>query len=94
MIHATSGKLRWCGRLVAEPGRVRHQGGGQRLGPGGADLGGGAVVDRCRGVEADAGMAVHVVVVLEEHLAERAGVLDRAEPAGERRAVLLKFASL
>jgi hypothetical protein len=29
-----------------------------------------------------------MVVVLEERFAEDAGVLDRAEPGGERRAVL------
>jgi hypothetical protein len=39
-------------------------------------------------VQADAGVAVDVVVVIEERGAERAGVVDRAEPAGERRAVL------
>jgi hypothetical protein len=33
-------------------------------------------------------MSVHMVVVIEEGGAERAGVFDRAEPAGERRAVL------
>ena len=40
---------------------------------------GGAVVDRGGGVEPDPGVAVFVVVVGEERLAELAGVLDRAE---------------
>jgi hypothetical protein len=38
-----------------------------------------------RGVQPDAGVTVNVVVVIEERGAERAGVCDRAEPAGERR---------
>ena len=55
------GKLRRRGRLVAESGGVRLVGGGERVGPGGADLGGGAVVDRRWSMEPDAGMAVDVV---------------------------------
>ena len=47
-----------------------------------ADLGGGAVVHGGWGVEPDAGVAVFVVVVGEERLAERSGVLDRAEDPG------------
>jgi hypothetical protein len=82
------GKLRRRGRLVAESGGVRGVGGGERFGPGGADLGGGAVVDRRRGVEPDAGMAVDMVVVIEELGAERPCIRDRAEAAGEGRAVL------
>src|SRR5680860_1205748 len=39
-------------------------------------------------MKADAGVAVNMVVVLEERGAERAGVLDGPEPPGERRAVL------
>lgn len=54
----------------------------------GADLAGGAVVDRRGGVQPYAGVAVGVVVVIEEHHAERSGVFDAAEPAGERGAVL------
>ena len=73
---------------MPESGGVGGVGGVEGGGSCGADLGGGAVVDRCWGVQADAGVAVDVVVVIEEHGAERAGVLDRAEPAGERRAVL------
>jgi hypothetical protein len=52
------------------------------------DLVGGAVVDRGRGVEGDARVAVDVVVVLEELGTEGPCVLDGAEPVGERRAVL------
>lgn len=48
-----------------------------------ADLRGGAVVHRCRGVQADAGVAVLVVVVGEELLAERARVCGGSEPVGE-----------
>ena len=39
-------------------------------------------------MQSDAGVAVDVVVVIEERGAERAGILDRAEPAGKRGAVL------
>ena len=79
------------GRLrsaVAEPGRVGGVGGVEGLGPLGADLGGRAVVDRGRRVVADARVPVLVVVVGEERLAERPGVLDAAEALGEGRAVL------
>ena len=47
-------------------------------------------------MQSDAGVAVDVVVVIEERGAEGAGVVDRPEPAGERWAVLesleLRFA--
>ena len=78
------GQLRRLGAAVPEPGRVCRVGGVERLGPLVPDLGGGAVVDRGGGVQADAGVTVHVVVVVEERGAEPAGVLDRAEPAGGR----------
>jgi len=73
---------------VAEPGGVGCVGGGEGGGPVGLDFGGGAVVDRGRGVQRDAGMAVLVVVVVEEAGAEAAGVFDRPEPARECWAVL------
>lgn len=38
-------------------------------------------------MQADAGVSVDVVVVIEERRAERAGIGHRAEPARERRAV-------
>ncbi len=38
---------------------------------------------RCRGVESDAGVAMHVVAVIEECLGEDAGIGDGSEPAGE-----------
>ncbi len=80
---------------MAEPGRVRLVGGGQRLGPGGADLGGGAVVDRCRGVEPDAAMAVDVVVVIEECRAERAASAIEPNRPGkaEQYLIVLNWAS-
>ena len=47
-----------------------------------------AVVDGARGHQADARVAVLVVVPVEEVAAERAGVLDRVEPVGEPGPVL------
>ncbi len=73
---------------MAEPGGVGGVGGIEGEGPLHSDLTGGPVVDRRCRVQADAGVAVHVVVVIEERSAERSGVFDGAEPAGERRAVL------
>ena len=73
---------------MTEPGGVGGVGGVEGRGALGADLVGGAVVDRGGGVQADAGVTMDVVVVLEERGAERAGVVDRPEPNGERRAVL------
>ena len=88
LIQATVGSLGGVGPAVAEPGGVGGVGGVEGDGALGADLGGGAVVDRRWGVQPDAGVAVDVVVVIEEHGAERPGVFDRAEAAGKRRAVL------
>lgn len=73
---------RWA---ASESVGVGGVGGVEGAGSVGADLGGGAVVDRGGGVQVDAGVPVFVVVVGEERLAERPGVLDRAEGAGERR---------
>ena len=47
------------------------------------DLDGGAEVDRGGGVHADPGMAVIVIVGVEESVAERAGIGQTAEPLGE-----------
>jgi hypothetical protein len=47
-----------------------------------------AEMDGRRGVEAEAGMAMLVVVPAEETLAESAGILDGAEPSRELRPVL------
>ena len=58
------GQLRRLGRAVPEPCRVGGVGGVESDGPLGADLVGGAVVDRRRGVQPDAGVAVDVVVVM------------------------------
>ena len=85
------GKFGWGGSPSAEPAGVGGVGGVEGLDPSGADLGGGAVVDRCRGVQADAGVAVLMVVVVEELGAEGSGVFDGPEAGGERRAVLEGF---
>jgi hypothetical protein len=76
---------------VAEPGGVGGVGGVEGELALGAHLDGGAVVDRCRCVVADAGVAVVVVVVGEERLAERPGVFDATEALGERRPVLQRL---
>ena len=80
---------------MSEAGRVGGVGGVEGGGALGADLAGGAVVDRRWGVQPDAGVAVDVVVVIEERHAERAGVLDRAEAPGNAGQYLrvFKFAS-
>lgn len=44
-------------------------------------------LDHPRGHQADAAVAVFVVIPLEEAQAEGAGILDRAEPLRERRMV-------
>jgi hypothetical protein len=54
----------------------------------GSDLGSGAVVDRRRRVQPERGVTMLVVVGVQECRAEEAGVVDRPEPLGERRAVL------
>ena len=56
-----------------------------------ADLAGSAEMDRCWGVQRDAAVAVLVVVEGEELLAERAGIGQAAEVAGEGRAVLQRL---
>ena len=55
------------------------------------DLDSGAEVDRGRGVHADPGMAVVVIVGVEEPVAERAGIGQTAEPLGEIGHVLESF---
>jgi hypothetical protein len=49
------------------------------------------MVDVGGGVQADAAVAVVVVVPAEEFLAVRPGGLDRAEPGGERRPVFQRL---
>jgi hypothetical protein len=87
LIQATVGAwlVRACGAGTSRGWRRRRHRG---LGPLGSNFGGGAVGDRCRRVIADAAMAVLVVVVQEEPLAERSGVFDAAEALGELRAGL------
>src|SRR3546814_2877612 len=58
---------------------------------GGSDLVGAAVVNVAGGVEPDAGVAVVVVVVLEERVAERPGVVEAGEALRERRRVLQRL---
>src|SRR5579862_536723 len=92
-------------RLV-DPGRAGHSGcrgaAGEAAGVRGAggvqhglafvlDRGRGADMHRVRGMQPYPGMPVLVVVIGEEHAAERAGVLEGPERAGERRAVLQRF---
>jgi hypothetical protein len=67
---------------------MRGVDGGEQLGPRDLNVRRSAVVDVGRGVQAEAGMAVLVVVVGEEALAVGPRILDRAEPAGELGPVL------
>jgi hypothetical protein len=81
---------------MPEPGWVGGVRGVEGDGALGADLAGGAVVDRRWGVQPDAGVAVHVVVVVEEHRADaRASSIEPNRPgnAGQYLRVL-KLASL
>lgn len=55
------------------------------------DASGVAEVDGGWSVEAEAGVTVLVVVPVEEALAERTGILDRAEPSGELWAVFQRL---
>ena len=82
------GQFRWLGRLADEPLGVRGAGVTEHAGALVADCFGGAVVDVGRGVQAEPGMAVLVVVPAEEGLAVQPGGLDRAELAGEIGPVL------
>ena len=85
------GQLGWFGSAVSESGRVGGVGGVEGDGASLTDLGGGAVVNRGWGVESDAGVAMHVVVVVEERRTERAGIGDGPESVGERRAVFQRL---
>src|SRR3546814_19907380 len=58
---------------------------------GGSYLVGAAVVNVGGGVEPDAGVAVVVVVVLAERVAERPGVVEAGEALRERRRVLQRL---
>ena len=76
---------------MVEPRGVRRVGSVEGDAALGADLAGGAVVDRGRGVQPDPGVAVDVVVVLEERRAEASRISDRPKPGRERRAVLQRL---
>jgi hypothetical protein len=67
---------------------MRVIGGSQHHGAGAGDLLGAAVVHVGGGEQRDPAVVVLEVVPAEEALAERAGVLDRAEPVGKGRVVL------
>lgn len=82
---AAGGQRGWFGRFAHEAVGAGVVGACEHGGAGGADLGGAAVVDIGGGHQADAAVAVNGVVVGEEPSAERAGVLDRAEPVGGTR---------
>ena len=73
--------------LVDEALGVGAVGGGQDAGSLGLDGCGVAVVDVGWGVQAEAAVAVFVVVPAEEVLAVRPGMLDRGEPGREVRPV-------
>ena len=90
LIHAAAGHP-GCPRAAGEAPRVRGAGGVQHGLALVLDRGRGADMHRVRGVQPYPGMPVLVVVIGEEHAAERAGVLQRPERAGERRAVLQRL---
>lgn len=73
---------------MAEPFRSGRVGGVEGLLAQCTDVAGGAVVNRGGGVQPDPGVAVFVVVVAEEPLAERARVGQRTETPGEDGRVL------
>ena len=74
--------MRWCW-AAGEPFGVRGVGRVEGDLAGVVDGGGGAEVDRRRGVPADPGVAMDVVVLGEESVTERSGVLDGGEGSGE-----------
>jgi hypothetical protein len=74
-------QFRRGGWLADEAPGVGVVGTGQDVGAGGLDRGGVSVVDVGGGVQAEAAVAVLVVVPTEEFLAVGPGVLDRGEPA-------------
>ncbi len=76
--------LRRC-RHRCRPALVGQIGGVKGFLALGTDLARGAVVDRCGRMVRNAGLAMLVVVVAEEPLAEGPGGLEGAEPAGEGR---------
>ena len=73
------------GSAVSEPRGVCVVGGRQGDRPVRTNSAGSAVMHRGRSVQPDAGVAVFVVVVAEERLAEHAGVGQRTEPVRKHR---------
>ncbi len=82
------GELGRGGRLVDEPLWVLVVAGVEDNGAGGVQLLGVAVVDGGWGHQPDAGVAMGVVVPVDERAAALARVLDRVEPGGKRGPVL------
>src|SRR6266849_924289 len=80
-----------CPGVAGEAPRVRGAGGVQHGLAFVLDRGRGADMHRVRGMQPYPGMPVLMVVIGEEHAAERAGVLQRPERAGESRAVLQRL---
>ena len=85
-----AGHLGCCGAAGEAP-LVRGVGGVQHGLAFVLDRGRGADMHRVRGVQRYPGMPVLVVVIGEEHAAERAGILQGSERAGERRAVFKRL---
>jgi hypothetical protein len=77
--------------LAHEAFRVAEVGGGQDVGAGGAEGLVLSIMDVGRRVKGDAGVAVGLVVPVEELLAELSGVFDAAEAVGEVGAVFEGF---
>ena len=77
--------------MADEPFGGAREGCGEDAGAGGVELRGLAVVDGGWGHQADPGVAVGLVVPVEELAAVRAGVLDLVEPLGELGPVLQRL---
>ena len=88
LIQAAVGSSGGAGGLPDEPFGVACVRGVEHAGAGGVQLLGVAVVDGGWGHQPDPGVAVVVVVPVEELAAVRAGVLDVVEPRGELGPVL------
>ena len=88
MIRDPAGMAGGGRRAADEALRVGEVGGGQHPGPAGLHGCDPAVVDIGGGVQAEAAVAMLVVVPGEEFLAVRAGGLDGGEPGGEAGPVL------
>ena len=88
LIHAAVGSSGGTGGSADEPLGVARVGSVEDAGAGGVQLLRLAVVDGARGHQPDPGVAMLVVVPVEEAAAGLARVLDRVEPIGELGPVL------